>query len=72
MGRHLWLIAGWDPGHQRDGGDILADLWRLDLEMWAWKQITPQVHYTVTGCPPYSNDARTRHWRIPVACTDKT
>ena len=44
MGQHLWLIAGWDPGHKKDGGDILADLWRLDLETWAWKQITPQVH----------------------------
>ena len=37
VGQHLWLIAGWD------GGDILADLWRLDLDTWAWKQITPQA-----------------------------
>ena len=43
VGQHLWLIAGWDPGHKRDGGDILADLWRLDLDTWAWKQITPQA-----------------------------
>lgn len=49
VGRHLWLIAGWDPGHNKDGGDILSDLWRLDLETYAWKQITPQV--SASCCP---------------------
>ena len=43
VGQHLWLIAGWDPGHKQDGGDILSDLWRLDLNTWQWKQITPQA-----------------------------
>ena len=39
----MWLIAGWDPGHKKDGGDILSDLWRLDLDTYAWKKIAPQV-----------------------------
>ena len=43
VGQHLWLMAGWDPGHKQDGGDILSDLWRLDLNTWQWKQITPQA-----------------------------
>ncbi len=43
VGQHLWLIAGWDPGHKQDGGDILSDLWRLDLNTWQWKQLTHQV-----------------------------
>ena len=57
VGKHLWLIAGWDPGHKKDGGDILADLWRLDLETWAWKQITPQVHASLMSqdIPPCCN-----------------
>ncbi|CAL8464640.1 g4175 [Coccomyxa elongata] len=40
--RHLWLIAGWDPGHKRDGGEILSDLWRLNLSTYQWTQIKPQ------------------------------
>ena len=41
--RHLWLIAGWDPGHKRDGGEILSDIWRLDLSTYQWTLIKPQV-----------------------------
>ena len=45
----MWLVAGWDPGHKRDGGEILADVWALDLSTWAWRQVQPQVrnaHHT--------------------------
>jgi hypothetical protein len=43
VGGHLWLIAGWDPGHKRDGGEILSDLWRLDLSSYEWEQMTPKA-----------------------------
>lgn len=33
---HGWLIGGWDPGSQGDGGDILSDVWRLDLASGEW------------------------------------
>ncbi|KAK9839199.1 hypothetical protein WJX81_000851 [Elliptochloris bilobata] len=42
VGDTMWLMAGWDPGHKRDGGEILADLWALDLSTWAWRQVQPQ------------------------------
>lgn len=31
VGQHVYLLAGWDPGSEQDGGQILADVWRLDL-----------------------------------------
>ena len=43
VGDTMWLVAGWDPGHKRDGGEILADLWALDLSTWAWQQVQPQA-----------------------------
>ena len=27
-----WLLGGWDPGNKGDGGEILSDVWRYDLE----------------------------------------
>ena len=27
-----WLLGGWDPGNKGDGGEILSDIWRYDLE----------------------------------------
>ena len=73
MGQHLWLIAGWDPGHKKDGGDILDDLWRLDLETWAWKQITPQVHASLFSqdTPPCCDDVLGVHVRSSVARRDE-
>ena len=74
MGQHLWLIAGWDPGHKKDGGDILADLWRLDLDTWAWKQITPQVHASKLSqdTSPCCNNVLGGHVRSLVVLADVT
>lgn len=49
VGNTMWLMAGWDPGHKRDGGQILADLWALDLTTWAWREVKPQVR-SPCGC----------------------
>ncbi|KAK9794608.1 hypothetical protein WJX73_007394 [Symbiochloris irregularis] len=38
----LWVIGGWDPGHKQDGGDILSDVWTLDLNTYAWTEIKLQ------------------------------
>lgn len=38
----LWLVGGWDPGQKGDGGEILGDIWRLDLRSYTWEQVTPQ------------------------------
>ena len=43
VGNTLWVIGGWDPGHKKDGGDILADIWVLDLATRAWTEVKPQV-----------------------------
>ena len=43
VGNSLYIIGGWDPGHKRDGGDILNDIWKLDLEIYAWEEVHPQV-----------------------------
>ena len=43
VGNSLYIIGGWDPGHKRDGGDILSDIWKLDLETYAWEEVHPQV-----------------------------
>ena len=43
VGDSLWLIGGWDPGFKRDGGEILNDVWVLDLESYAWRQINVLV-----------------------------
>ena len=43
VGNYLWLIAGWDPGFNKDGGDILSDIWRLDLSTYEWREIKPEV-----------------------------
>jgi N-acetylneuraminic acid mutarotase len=39
IGWRLYVIGGWDPGHKRDGGDILSDVWALDLKTAAWQQL---------------------------------
>ena len=31
LGQQVWVLGGWDPGHQQDGGTILDDTWCLDL-----------------------------------------
>ena len=41
VGKFTWLIGGWDPGMQKDGGEILSDVWRLDMKSKTWSQ--PQV-----------------------------
>lgn len=38
VGGHVWLVGGWDPAAPGSGGDILSDVWRLDLATWAWTQ----------------------------------
>ena len=43
VGSNVWLIGGWDPGSKGDGGDILSDVWRLDLNAAQWTQATLQV-----------------------------
>jgi hypothetical protein len=35
----------WDPGHNKDGGEILSDLWRLDLASYQWRKLTPQARF---------------------------
>ena len=42
-GQHLWLIGGWDPGFRKDGGEILSDVWRLDLQTWEWEEMQPRA-----------------------------
>ncbi|KAK9807704.1 hypothetical protein WJX72_006635 [[Myrmecia] bisecta] len=42
VGNHLWLIGGWDPGHNKDGGAFLDDIWRLDLQDYSWQQVKPE------------------------------
>ena len=39
----LWLLAGWDPGHKQDGGDILADIWAMDLATNKWEEVILNV-----------------------------
>jgi hypothetical protein len=36
VGGTAWLIGGWDPGDKGDGGEILGDVWSLDLASSAW------------------------------------
>ena len=33
-----------DDDNKQDGGEILNDIWSLDLESYRWMQHTPQVH----------------------------
>lgn len=37
------MIGGWDPGSKGDGGEILNDVWRLDLSTWTWTEANVQV-----------------------------
>lgn len=34
----VYIIGGWDPGFKRDGGEILKDIWALDLKTLQWRQ----------------------------------
>lgn len=43
VGDYIWLIGGWDPGSKGDGGEILNDIWRLDLNTWTWTEASVQV-----------------------------
>lgn len=43
VGNYIWLIGGWDPGSKGDGGEILNDIWRLDLSTWTWTDTSVQV-----------------------------
>ncbi len=43
VGDYIWLIGGWDPGSKGDGGEILNDIWRLDLKTWTWSETSVQV-----------------------------
>ena len=45
VGKHVWLIGGWDPGMKRDGGEILSDIWCLDTDSWNWTE--PQIQVSV-------------------------
>jgi Kelch motif len=38
LGDQVYIIGGWDPGLKRDGGEILNDVWALDLETLEWRQ----------------------------------
>ena len=39
-----WLVGGWDPGLQGDGGDYLDDVWRLRLvDTPRWERVCLQV-----------------------------
>ena len=46
VGDKLWLLAGWDPGFKQDGGDILSDVWVLDLVTSKWDQVTVQASFS--------------------------
>ena len=35
---------GWDPGHKGDGGQILDDIWELDLADYSWQRVRIQVY----------------------------
>lgn len=43
VGDYTWLIGGWDPGLKQDGGEILSDVWRLDVKSWTWSMAQVQV-----------------------------
>ena len=43
VGDYIWLIGGWDPGSKGDGGEILNDIWRLDINTWTWTETSVQV-----------------------------
>lgn len=43
VGSNVWLIGGWDPGTKGDGGEILNDVWRLDLHAKLWSKAELQV-----------------------------
>lgn len=47
FGRQLYIIGGWDPGFQRDGGEILNDIWVLDLRKAEWRQqqLSPEARH---------------------------
>ena len=38
MGDVVYIIGGWDPGFKRDGGEILNDIWALNLKTTEWRQ----------------------------------
>ncbi|KAK9868773.1 hypothetical protein WJX84_000947 [Apatococcus fuscideae] len=42
VGNEVWVMGGWDPGHKRDGGSILQDIWALDLTTKSWRLVEPQ------------------------------
>ena len=44
-------MGGWDPGSQGDGGQILNDVWRLDLSSWTWTEASIQVNLTSSHFP---------------------
>lgn len=47
VGDYIWLIGGWDPGMNKDGGEILSDIWRLDTKSWTWSQAHTEVGHLV-------------------------
>lgn len=38
LGDQVYIIGGWDPGFKRDGGEILNDIWALNLKTMEWRQ----------------------------------
>ena len=46
VGDHIWLIGGWDPGMNKDGGNILSDIWRLDTKSWTWCEAHTQAGHS--------------------------
>lgn len=43
IGWQLYLIGGWDPGMKQDGGEILNDIWTLDLKTAEWQERHAEV-----------------------------
>ena len=43
---YVWLIGGWDPGMNKDGGEILSDIWRLDTKSWMWSEAHTQAGHS--------------------------
>lgn len=41
VGNAMYLIGGWGPALGPDN-QFLSDIWRLDLNTWAWSKVEPQ------------------------------
>jgi hypothetical protein len=69
LGRHAYLVGGWDPGTPGTGGDILSSCHRLDLdriEVDGDEASSPSPAPAWTRIPDFPDGATSRHVAVTV------